>query len=198
MGVNSWSPFNKLGFVKARGNLDADLAVIAFPIDDVGRNFTVLSETPYLPAASPPRFALEEVAYHLTWRWRESKRGRRQKTASHRDARGISAYLELAELLESLGTEVIFEVLPGPSSSQSTGPSQYELQIIANLEAAIGDRFPMGYPETLFQNKKGATPLFKDTVHLHTRGHLIYADYFKRRITSKSSRWNLFVGVSSR
>ena len=65
------------------------------------------------------------------------------------------------------------------------------------MAAAAKDRFEVGFPKGLFVGQENTGPLYKDFVHLDTRGHEIYADYFTGRVKSQSARWRSFAGVSS-
>ena len=191
IAANGWGPFNELGYVDAFGTLDADVAVICLPIGDIYRELAQVAGLPYFTVQAPPRLALEEVLHHLNWRSREMFR--EPPSADARAAqgeRGIQAYVELAERLRDRGCEVLFEVLPSQSAGMTDAAPESEQQAVDALRAALGARgFTVGYPLGLFKGEGPANELYHDRVHLHTRGHEVYAKYLQSRLNEHSAKF---------
>lgn len=189
MGVNGWGPFHELGYVRANGTFDADLAIVALPFGDVRRPLSRLGNTPYLPVNAPPSLAYEEVLYHLSWRWRRGKIGApNAEELKSRYEKGYLAYAALATLLKKTVPEVVFEVLPSATAGMGQSASPREQRVVDGLKAALPG-FSLGYPVGLFAEKPSDLELYHDWVHLHRDGHRIYAQYLTQRIAAVSRGW---------
>ena len=197
MGVNGWGPFHEAGYVDAFGTFGADVAVITLPILDVQRPLSRLSAVPYMPAAHPPRLALEEVAYHLTWRWRERVLGKPDAAeAERRSEQGVAAYVALARRLRAAGAEVLVEVLPSQRAGLGHAP-EWEQTLVDRLTAALqAAGVEVGFPVGLFAARGPARALYHDNVHLDTLGHRHYADYLTERLAARSPRLAASEGAS--
>ncbi|MCA9538674.1 MAG: SGNH/GDSL hydrolase family protein [Myxococcales bacterium] len=192
MGVNGWGPFHELGYVATRGTFDAQLVLVALPLGDVFRPLSRLSMTPYLPASSPPSLALTEVAWHLTWRFREMAFG--PPSFEEREARGaagLEAYAELARRLRATGAEVRFVVLPGRRSAIGE-PDVPADGLYDRLADAIAPT-PADYPVIEFQRAANPAGLYHDAVHLSRAGHAFYATHLEALIR-RTSTWRWFAG----
>ncbi len=180
MGVNGWGPLHELGYVRRFGNFGADLVVVCLPYGDVWRPLSGLADKPYLPASYPPTFALEEVAYHLLWRYRARARGKPSLALrDERSAKGVGAYVEMAALLRSLGSEVRIEVLPSRRALEKV-PEREQLWVGRLTQALRGEGFEVGY--AIEAMRRGDASLYNDGVHLSIAGHAHYASYLGERL----------------
>lgn len=180
MGVNGWGPHHELGYVRRFGNFGADLVVVCLPYGDVWRPLSRLSDKPYLPASRPPALALEEVAYHLTWRYRARALGRpSQALRDSRSADGVRAYAELARLLRARGSEVRVEVLPSRGALDAV-PEREQLWVDRLKSALRAEGVEVGY--ALEAMRRGDASLYEDGVHLSVAGHAHYASYLGERL----------------
>ena len=189
IGVNSWGPFHKLGYVEKFGSFDSDIAVICLPIGDILRGKTTLWELPYMSVDRPPRFALEEVAVHMLWRyWRGLSKGPRAQIEQGQILTGVKTYVQLAEELRKRGSEVFVEILPTRSAGLQKNVPATEAQRVAILTEAMATAgFKVGYPVGLFSNIKSNERVYHDGSHLDVDGHRYYAEYLLGRLTSVSS-----------
>ncbi len=191
IGVNGWGPFHKLGYIEKFGTFDADIAVICLPLGDVYRPMYSLTHVPFFSANTPPRLALEEVFLKLVWQYRTRQIGPPVDESQQIQAkRGIEAYRQLAVRLEQSGCEVFVEALPGRELGISgiISPQSKELfnQFSQSLEA---ESFRVGFPVGFAGGQKERNEdLYHDGCHLDWRGHQLYAEYLKDRISHQSAK----------
>lgn len=183
--ANGWGPFHKLGYIEKFGTLGADLALVCLPGVDIEREFYGLEKLGFMPAARPPRLALEEVAYHLTWRYRATVLMETPTSAdlSRIRKRGVTAYVDLAKRLRTTGCIVGFEVLPGFASvqaGQATGAESERWELLR--AAASREAIPAEFGLAAFAGHAMEKSLYHDPVHLGGAGHRRYAEYLKRRV----------------
>lgn len=198
MGVNGWGPFHELGFVAEHGTMDADLVIITLPLGDLHRPLSRLSAQPYFSSQGPPRLALEELAWHLSWRWRVSRLGGPSEAErAARVERGISAYAELARSLSGLGAEVMIEVLPSRHTATHAQPKPRVKAQLERLTAALAPH-KLAHPAALFRAAEAPARLYKDGVHLNAPGHKLYARYLSERVSDHSARWSAFISEEAR
>ena len=193
MGVNGWGPYQKLGWVQRFGSFDADLAIICLPFGDLYRPFQGLGDRPYLPEGGGVWLALEEVVYHLTWRYRAATLKPDESRVRNTQAEdGAKTYLALARLLQSKGAEVMMEVLPTRPAALGE-PSEREAEGVALLKKTLADaQVAVAWPAGLMKDGADHEPLYKDWVHLHRGGHARYADYLRGQVVSQSARFAAF------
>ena len=190
VGVNGWGPEHKLGYLETYGHFDADLAVVALPYADLMRPISYLSMTPFYPAKHPPMFALQEVIYHLSWRWRGQLIGRiSQEQRKIRLNRGVKAYIRLAQALLARGMEVRFEILPSRTAVEGT-ISPKEVAMVRQLRTALQNlSSPLDLhfaPEELalaYHDQPEDFTIYHDYGHLNPRGHGVYAQHLAERLS---------------
>ena len=189
MGVNGWGPEHKLGFVETYGTFDADIAVVTLPHGDLIRPLSRLAMTPFYPSSSPPIFALQEVLYHLSWRFRTRLIGPLSpEQIELRLTRGVDAYAQLAIALHQRGARVRFELLPSLQrvrSEVAPREERYWSMLRSRLSQLpfsiqIGDA--THELRTTHERNRGAIPLYHDSVHLSPYGHDIYAQYLSKSL----------------
>jgi hypothetical protein len=191
MGVNAWGPFHELAFVKKFGTFDADVAVICGPIYDAYRPKYAMERMPYFPATHPPRLALEQILYDLTWRFREKILGPPPwalgEQAELQLGMGMGAYYELAKVLQQHGAEVLVQMLPTSQGTLGIAPDTHSEQMLAQLNGHMAE---LGLKaECAGSIFKGASAkLYHDGVHFNRLGHQLYAAYFAERLIKNSSR----------
>jgi hypothetical protein len=192
MGVNGWGPYQKLGWVQRFGSFDADLAILCLPFGDIYRPFQGLGGRPYLPEGGGVHLALEEVFYHLTWRYRASTlKSDESRVRDGQAEDGAKTYLALARLLRSQGAEVMMEVLPTRPAALGK-PSTRETEGVALLKKTLADaQVAVAWPAGLMKDAEDDL-LYKDWVHLHRAGHALYADYLRGQVVSQSVRFAAF------
>jgi hypothetical protein len=194
MGVNGWGPFHELAFVEQYGTFGADVAVITLPYADIFRPLTPLSATPYLPLANPPRLALTEVLYHLSWRWRTGMAGAPPEPLRERQGHlGIATYVRLAEALRARGAEVVVQILPSDQAGTTGKRTASEALWVPRIEAAFAAAgVPVDMPDNLFNDtathETPPGPMYKDFVHLDTAGHAVYAAFLASALPRQSAR----------
>ena len=198
VGVNGWGPFHEMGYVERFGTFGADVAVICLPIADIYRSASGLDTTPFFEKSSPPTFALEEVAWHLLWRCRASRlKGSQKSDLRQRGQIGIRTYLALARKLQAEGCEVLVEILPSRPAGLTGKVEPAERDPVQGLRKALEDAgFKVAFPAGLFEGKGQADELYHDYVHLHWRGHQVYADYLQQRLTKASARLGAWMSPS--
>lgn len=212
MGVNGWGPFHERGFVERFGTFGSDIVMICMPHDDVDREKYGLMTLPYFVEGHAPSLALEEVAAHSMWRYRRGRVAFSPEWRAEQTELGIREYDRLGAFLKDGlaasgqtaeatvegkskastvgGAEVIFEILPSKQAGVDSQPSDVERGVVDRLTQKLSARgvavhFPMG----VFANKGKPEDLYHDDVHLHVRGHKVYADYLFETITTKSERF---------
>ena len=189
MAANGWGPFNAFGYVKQNGCFDADLCIICLPVDDFRRPLVSLIDTPYFRDTAPPRCAYEEVLYHLNWRQRTRVAQRRSDRPTRREqiTLGMAKYLELADVMQSAGAEVMIEILPSRAAGTSNDTPTYERRLVEEFSVQAEARsYRTGFPRGLFV---GSTEprIYHDGTHLDVAGHSLYAAYLLKRITETAS-----------
>jgi len=206
MGVNGWGPFHERGFVDAFGTFGADLVLVCMPYDDLDRDRYTLMSLPYFSEGRPPRLALEEVVMHTMWRYRRERvRVDRQWRLKQREL-GLAAYESLGVLLKeggagdgadpnaakSAGAEVVFEILPSKAmglevAAEDPDALRVEREVVPRLVQALEKKgIAAHYPAGLFVGKGRPDELYHDEVHLHWKGHAVYADFLFDQITRTS------------
>ncbi len=197
ISANGWGPAHKLGYLNVHGDFGADIAVIAFPFADLHRPLSHLSMTPFYPAQNPPHLALQEVLYHLSWRWRGQLIGkytREEREALLQD--GVEAYRRLAQALHDRGLEVWLEMLPSRQAVESEG-SERERRYLSAIKEGLKS-LPFTYHfsfadhplRTAYQERYNAQTIYHDSGHLNALGHDAYAEYLVERL-SHSARFSL-------
>jgi hypothetical protein len=195
MGVNGWGPFHKLGYLERFGAFDADLTLVCLPHGDPRRPLSRLAAVPYFPANAPPYTAMEEVVYHLLWRWRNNTIG--PPSIDERNARierGRVAYRTLVDALAAKDSEVMIEILPSRTAATTPKPGPYERDEVKALRAALMG-YSVGFPTGFLAHQKLEKALYHDSVHLDVDGHGYYAGYLSARIRAVSTRWRAFEGA---
>jgi hypothetical protein len=206
MGVNGWGPFHERGYVEAYGSFGADLVLVCLPHDDLDRDKYTLMSLPYFSAGRPPRLGLEEVMMHLMWRYR---RDRVALDTRWRDAQREFGYREYERLALFLrdgdpggellgpkpltkvgGSEVFFEILPSQRVGLGAQPEDLEQEVVTRLKKVLdAHQIPAHYPIGIFAGKGKTDDLYHDNVHLHWKGHAVYADFLFERVTKDSDRY---------
>jgi hypothetical protein len=158
------------------------------PVVDITRPFYGLEVLPYLPHTHPPRLALEEVAYHLLWRYRANILGD-STNRSQAERSGVEAYVRLIKRLEAEGAQVFVEVLPSRSAGMGVEfdlgcSEQYYLEMLRRAAEPTGAM--VGFPFGLFQGKGKSRDIYHDQCHLYRLGHRYYAQYLKDRLLQNS------------
>jgi hypothetical protein len=190
IGVNSWGPFQEVGYVEKFGTFGSDVAIVCLPIGDIYRGMGWMSNVPYFSVDSPPRFGLEEIGRHLLWRSRAMmQKAPDTGSESEQGHRGVAKYVELAKKLQSAGCEVVFLVLPGRQAGMTTTAPESEQQAVDELRKALEPlRVPVDYPIGLFEGKGTPDGIYHDVCHLLSSGNLMYADYLKSRLPELSTK----------
>lgn len=194
MGVNGWGPFHKIGYVKKFGTFDADIAIIALPIDDIYREHYGLENFPYMSLNFPPRMAIEEVVMHLLWRYRIGRLAPTAEIKEEYAKRGIEAYRRLTSMLKEAGCEVFVEILPSQDAGTTgTVPQEQKEKVEIMRRFLEADGFTTHYPAGLFMGAGEPDELYHDVCHLDREGHRVYAGYLNDRI-HESNRFSLWKG----
>lgn len=178
LGVNGWGPFHQLGWLRSRGTLGAEIVVACIPLGDIHRRLHGLEAMPFMTDRHPPRLALEEVLFHLTWRWRASRLDDISGDGSRAQAEaGLAAYRELAAFAREAGArEVRFALLP-----RQGGDDPEWLARLREAVEPVSDGFD--YPAELFA---GRSELYHDVAHLSVEGHAAYAEHLARLLLETS------------
>jgi hypothetical protein len=178
MGVNGWGPFHELGYVQRQGVFGSEMVVVCGPIDDLERPKFSLEATPFMSVKHPPRLALEEVFYHLTWRYRTGRLAD-DSDGGQQAIQGIRAYVQLAELARQKGArEVYFAILP---SRDGDDP-----EWVGRLRDAVSPVSEgVDYPTGLFAGRD-LKRIYHDKWHLGVEGHQLYAEHLSQMLLSRS------------
>lgn len=189
MGVNAWGPFHKLGYVEQFGTFDADLAIVCLPIKDIHRPLYGLEKLPFFTHDNPPWCGLEEVFFHLVWRYRQSRIGPPTQAELDQQARiGIDAYVTLGRKLRDAGCEVMFEILPSRTAALDGDLIDAEKQWIETLHNALkAEQFEVCFPAGTWKGQPANA--YYDDVHLDRLGHELYADYLAKRVSGMSTSY---------
>ena len=192
MGVNAWGARHEYAFVKKFGSFEADLVIICGPVHNCYRWPYALESLPFMPEGHPPRLALEQVAYQLLWQYRTRCLGPHPATqpdaAPLEGEKGIEAWGQMTELLQSQGTEVIAEMLP--TSRLTMGlikeePHSEELiTMIAARLGKTGAKAHMAGP--IFKGAGDLKEIYHDRIHFSHAGHRLYADYLFEQVRKNS------------
>jgi hypothetical protein len=177
--------------VKKFGTFDADVAVICGPIYDAYRPKYAMERMPYFPATHPPRLALEQILYDLTWRFREKILGlppwAQEEQAELQLSRGMDAYFELAKYLQQSGVEVLLQMLPTSQGTLGIAPDTHGEQMMAQLNGRLAELgLKAECAGSIF--KDTSAKLYHDGVHFNRLGHQLYANYFAERLIKNSTR----------
>jgi len=194
IGVNSWGPFHKIGYIEKFGTFNADIVLVQLPIIDIYRPFYGIGEVPFYRVDNPPHLALEELLGHLAWRYRANIAGPR--SAEERDwhwRRGLEAYARLAGLLAANGAEVMFNVLPSQPAGLGDAVPEKEARDVQRLRDTVAP-LVVNYPEGLFRNTGGKT--YHDNGHLDVDGHHAYATHLRDSLLGSSQAWSHWFGGS--
>lgn len=146
--------------------------------------------SPIFRAKQPPSCAIEEVLYVLLWRYRHGQL--RPSEVADRDwsiERGIAAYGELAAKLQTLGCEVLFEVLPSRAAALASQPPRAEAAHLESLQAQLEARqVAVGFPHVEISQQPDPGALYHDVGHLSAAGHAFYASYLAERLLDVSKK----------
>jgi hypothetical protein len=198
MGVNGWGPFHELGYVERFGVFDADLAIVCLPITDIYRPLYYLMMQPFCEVNHPPRFAWEEVASTLIWRYRNQRIHHfEEEDKAVLAEQGIDAYARLGRFLKDAGCEVRFEILPSlwAGTTEKTPPNEQVL--VDQFMAVLGNsEWAVQFPAGLFVGKGAAEDLYKDGIHLEWLGNDLYAGYLTEQLLSGSPRFEAFLAAT--
>jgi len=178
LGVNGWGPFHELGYLQHKGILGAEMVVVCGTMDDLERSMFNLEATPFMSVKHPPRLALEEVFYHLAWRYRTG-RLEDDSEVEQQAREGTRAYAQLAELARQKGArEVYLAMLP---SRDGDNPKW-----VSGLRDAVSPVSEgLDYPSGLFPggDRKRA---YHDNWHLSAEGHRLYAEHLSQMLLTRS------------
>lgn len=193
MGVNAWGPQHEAAFAKKFGTFDADVVMIMGPPQDVFRPRYGLERLPLIPAASPPRCALEEIFFEQAWRYRERKLGMPDwnfgPDTEHQTQLGIAAYGDLAALAKSNGGEVIAEMLPVNLQTFGRGEDTGSLAIFTRIKARLDAEGAIAnLAGPIFRDEPDKGKIYYDGSHFDRLGHRLYAQYLAKRLVEVSPR----------
>jgi hypothetical protein len=197
MGVNGWGPFHERGYVTKFGVFEADLAIINMPCDDINRPLYGLMSVPFFSNKQPPKLALEEFANHFMWRYRSAHAGLDDAWEQEQSQLGIAEYGRLVDDLKAKGVpEVMAAILPNRSSGTGGPEEPREVKWIGQLldtfeKHGAHPYYAKGY----FAGKGKAEELYYDNVHLHVKGHRLYAEFFATRLMEDSAQLRRFAGL---
>jgi lysophospholipase L1-like esterase len=200
MGVNAWGPHHERAFLQKFGNFDADLVVICGPVANCFRPRYGMERLPFSPVNSPPRLAIEQIAYELIWRFRESTLGAPPWALEgpYQDAQarqGTAAYVEMAKKLQAEGVEVMMEMLPGRQATLSAMEDPFSARLFEPIRKQMEEiGVPIHCAGPIFEGAKDASKIYHDGVHFDTLGHELYADHLVKQLTLHSERVKTALG----
>lgn len=194
MGVNAWGPHHERAFLQKFGNFDADLVVICGPVANCFRPRYGMERLPFSPVNSPPRLAIEQVAYELIWRFRESTLGAPPWALEgpYQDAQarqGTAAYVEMAKKLQAEGVEVVMEMLPGRQATLTAVEDPFSARFFEPIRKQMEEiGVPIHCAGAIFEGEKDTSKIYHDGVHFDTLGHELYAGYLVKQMAQHSAR----------
>jgi hypothetical protein len=187
MGVNSWGPYQKLGYVKKFGTFGADQVIVCMPVGDAYRYAFSMEHLPY--ARRQPVFGWEMVALHLSWRYRNRMQlpeGWATIETQEHFQKGVGVYAELTDLLKRSAADVSYELLPqGADGLHAETSVQVARELKMFRDGLAGTGVRIDYPAGLFSDQGKADEIYhslKDQAHLGVRGHQLYATYLSEKI----------------